>query len=187
MAEENTTAGEEATPNSEQTETKTTFTLEEVEAMKKEMQSNSEKGVQKLIAEKKESERVATLLPKAIGKVAEDNAYLIELSESDPKLAKIILESYYDGMDIDAYKKSIDFKENLADPKVVEKRIETEAKRLADKRIVQKDKEAFIEKLKMSDEEKTKFEEAFAERMELKTFKAEDVQKHLEKAYREID
>jgi hypothetical protein len=90
-------------------------------------------------------------------------------------------------MDIDAYKTSINFQENAADPKAVEKRIEAEAEKRANKRIIQKDKEAFIEKLKMSDEEKTKFEEAFAERMELKTFKPSDVQKHLEKAYREID
>jgi hypothetical protein len=97
MEENQTQAVEgEALNVTAEAETKTTFTLEEVEAIKKEMQSNSEKGVQKVIAEKKEVERIATVLPKAIGKVAEDNAYLVELSESDPKLAKIILDEYYD-------------------------------------------------------------------------------------------
>lgn len=165
---------------------KDTFTAEEVEAMKKEMQSNSEKGVQKLIAEKKEVERVAAELPKAIGKVAEDKAYLVQLNDSDPKLAKIILDSYYDGMDIDAYKTSIDFKEDLSDPEVYRKKLESEAKRLADARDIERAKEAFVSEMKMDDDEKSKFEEAFSERTQLKTFKADDVRKHLEKAYREI-
>ncbi|MCP4522159.1 MAG: hypothetical protein GY827_10785 [Cytophagales bacterium] len=45
----------------------------------------------------------------------------------------------------------------------------------------------FIQRLKMDGEELTQFQEAFSERMELKSFKASDIEKHLEKAYREVN
>lgn len=44
----------------------------------------------------------------------------------------------------------------------------------------------FIEKLKMTDKEKKDFEEALDERKQLKSFRSSDIEKHLEKAYREI-
>ena len=46
--------------------------------------------------------------------------------------------------------------------------------------------EDFIKKLQMTDEEKEAFEEAFDERKSMKSFSIDNVEKHLEKAYREI-
>lgn len=68
------------------------YTQEEIDAITKKMQSDSEKGVQKLIKEKKTFERAMDEL----GKVAEDNTYLVELYESNPDVAKLILDKYYD-------------------------------------------------------------------------------------------
>ena len=122
----------------------------------------------------------------AVAKVSKDSKNLVDIFETDPKTARIILDEYYDGMGIEDFKTSIGYKEDLSDPKVAERRIYMEAQKRLDRMLVDKEKQAFIERLKMTTEEKTLFEEALAERMELKTFKAEDIDKHLEKAYREI-
>ena len=122
----------------------------------------------------------------AVARVSKDSKNLVDIFETDPKTARIILDEYYDGKSIEDFKTSIGYKEDLSDPKVAERRISMEAQKRLDRMLVDKEKQAFIERLKMTTEEKTLFEEALAERMELKTFKAEDIDKHLEKAYREI-
>lgn len=165
------------------------FTAEEVAEMKKQMQSDSEKGVQKVILEKKAYEKAM----QELSSISDDPKQLVELYEENPNAAKIILDTYYEGQDIDSFKDSIWYKTDYTDPKKIEKLVEEKAKALkeAEKKeqetqLVQTEKDAFIKKLKMSDEEKKSFEEAFEERKELKSFKASDTQKHLEKAYREI-
>jgi hypothetical protein len=66
--------------------------VEEVEEMKKDMQSNSEKGVQKLISEKKNYETAMS----NISKVADSKEHLISLYEDSPEVAQIILDTVYD-------------------------------------------------------------------------------------------
>lgn len=158
---------------------KTTFTLEEVEAMKKELQSNSDKGVQKVIAEKK-------LFADAMDEIkviSQDPKRLIDLADENPKVANIILEKYgYD--DIEAYKTAIEYEEDYNDPKIIQKKIKEEAKALAESEKIQTKKEEFIERLKMTDDEKKSFEESFNELRELKSFNSGDLTKQFEKAYR---
>lgn len=162
--------------------TKTTYTAEEVEALKKEMASNSEKGVQKVIHEKKMLESVLS----EIGKVAEDNSHLVALYESNPEVARVILDRYYDGQDIESFKQSIGYEEDYNDPEVRKRLIEREAQRKIEAKALDDAKDAFAKKLEMDADERKAFEEAFEERRQLKSFKVSDVEKHLEKAYLEI-
>jgi hypothetical protein len=64
--------------------------------------------------------------------------------------------------------------------------IKEEAEKISNKKDIEKIKKAFIDKLKLSDEEKKSFEEAFEERKSLKSFSFDNLEKHLEKAYFEI-
>jgi hypothetical protein len=54
-------------------------------------------------------------------------------------------------------------------------------------KLIEDKKLAFIDKLKMTDAEKKDFEEAFNERKQLKSFNLETIDKHFEKAYREVN
>lgn len=181
MAEETLNQGEGETLNSE-AETKTTYTAEEVEAMKKELSSNSERGVQKVISEKKALEMTLD----EIGKVAEDPAYLVSLHDSKPEVARIILNKYYDGKDIEDFKESIGYQVDFSDPETVKKHIEREAERKIQYKITEDAKSEFIKRLGIEGDELKAFEGAFDERKQLKSFNSTDIQKHLEKAYREI-
>jgi len=173
-------AGEDTPP------AKTTFTLEEVEAMKKELQSNSDKGVQKILAEKKISERAID----EIKTISQDSKRLVELAESDDKedkaTAKLILEKY-GYPDIESYKTQIEYTEDYTDPKLIQKKIKEEAKSLAESEKIQTKKEEFIEKLKMTDEERKSFEESFEEIRNLKSFDSKELTKQFEKAYRLVN
>ena len=122
-----------------------------------------------------------------LSNISEDPTKLVELYEENPKAAQVILDTYYDGQDIDSFKDSISYKEDYTDPKKIEKLVEEKARILAEQKQIQDDKNAFIKKLKMTDEEIKSFEEAFEERKQLKSFKVSDLQKHLEKAYREVN
>jgi hypothetical protein len=90
-------------------------------------------------------------------------------------------------MTVDAYAEKFNVKVDLNDPKVIERKIATQAQKIADDKQISKEKTAFIEKLKMTPDEKEKFEEAFSERRVLKSFSTENLQTQFEKAYREID
>lgn len=170
--------GEGENLNSE-IEAKTTFSLEEVEAMKKELQSNSDKGVQKVIAERK----IFSDAMDEIKIISQDPKRLVELADENPKVANIILEKYgYD--DIEAYKTAIEYEEDYTDPKIIQKHIKEEAKALAESEKIQTKKEEFIEKLKMTNDEKKSFEESFEELKGLKSFNSGDLTKQFEKAYR---
>lgn len=160
---------------------KTTYTEEEVAAMKKDMESNSEKWVQKVITEKKNYQSAMW----EISKVAENKEHLIDLYDSNPEVAQIILDQVYDWQDIDAFKEAIWYKEDYTDPKMINKLAEQKAKAMIDSDKIATAKTEFIKKLQMEWDELQKFEEAFSERMEMKSFNANDIVKHLEKAYRE--
>lgn len=161
---------------------KTTYTKEEVDALTKEMQSNSDKWVQKIISEKKVYEQVLD----EVWKVADDKKYLVELHESSPEVAAIILGKYYEWKSIEEYKEDIDYKEDYTDPKVVERLVEKKANEVAEQKAIKEAKKNFIDKFKLKWEELDWFESALLERMELKSFKSSDINKHLNKAFLEI-
>lgn len=163
-------------------EEKTTYTIEEVEAMKKELSWNHEKWVQQVISEKKAYQSAMG----EISKVAEDKEHLISLYDKNPEVAKIILDTVYEWQDIEAFKEAIWFKEDMTDPKVIEKLVSKQAKKLAEKNLITDKKNAFISKLKMEWDELKNFEAEISERMQLKSFKISDLDKHLVKAYKEV-
>ena len=121
-----------------------------------------------------------------VGKVSENQAYLVECYENNPEVAQIILEKYYNGQSIEDFKKSIGYEIDYNDPATRKRYFELEAQKMAEEKLVDNSTEAFIEKLQMADKEKKDFLEALEERKQLKSFKANDIEKHLEKAYREI-
>lgn len=162
---------------------KTTFTLEEVEAMKKKMQSDGDKWVQNLLSKQKTYEAVID----AVAQISNDPKTLVTLSQTNPEVAKIILDKYYNGSSIEQYAEDMGIQIDLNDPEVVKKRIESEAQRIANERIISDKKEEFIKEFWMTDEEKEQFEQAFSERKEMKSFDVKDLRKHFEKAYKEVD
>ena len=164
-------------------DTKTSYTAEEVSDLRKQMQADSEKWVQKIISEKKTYQQVL----KEVWKVADDKSYLVELHHENPEVAKIILETYYEWQDIEAFKTSIEYQEDSTDPVVIARMVKSEAKKLANQELINDKKQEFITKLKMSDEEKKEFDEAFSERLQLKSFSVSNLSKHFEKAYRDVN
>lgn len=88
-------------------------------------------------------------------------------------------------MSLSEYKKHIGY-EDVYDPKLVEKEVSIRVQKEIESKHINKVKEDFIKKLQMTDEEKEAFEDAFDERKSMKSFSIDNVEKHLEKAYREI-
>lgn len=197
MAEEAKKTGEDANLNSQGGEgkdenpaEKTTYTKDEVEAMRKEaeeklkkQQSDSDRWVQQLLDEK----RFAETIIEETKKVSDDKKRLVTLSQTNPKVAKVILDKYYDGMTIDEFMEDEGLEVDLTDPEIAQKRIDSEAQKLYENRIISEKKDEFIAELKMTDEEKALFEEEFKQRAELKSFDIKDLRKHFEKAYREVN
>ena len=64
------------------------------------LKSNSDRGVQKVIEEKKLSEKAL----KAIADINGDNAKLVELYETDEKLGKYLLQNVFNGASIDDFR-----------------------------------------------------------------------------------
>lgn len=106
MSEETTEVGEGEIPSSEEvvevsevieTEARM-YTQEEHDTILKKKDSDTEKGVQKILSELKAKERREKALEMVldeVGKVSENQAYLVECYESNPEVAQIILEKYY--------------------------------------------------------------------------------------------
>lgn len=163
-------------------EQKTTYTVEEVNDIKKKMQSDSEKGVQKLISNTKAYESAMWYIPTLV----EDKAKLVEIYEEKPEVAKIILDKVYGGQSIESFKEAIWYEEDITDPKVIERRVAQLAKQQADEMKVESTKSEFINKFKLEWDELKAFEEAFTERMELKSFSISTLDTHLEKALKEV-
>ena len=167
---------------------KKTYSLEEVEAIKKEMQSNSEKGVQKIIWEKRAYEKAMS----SLDEIAEDQTKLIDLFSEDEKAGKIILDKYYNWQSIEEFKNSIDYEVDVTDPKVMEQLIEDKVKarelekdKARTEKQINDEKEKFIKDYDMSWEELKKFEEEFEDRKNLKSFSLKTIKTQLEKAYRD--
>ena len=194
MAEETTTTTEGENLNWENGDnTPKSYSEQEVaemiEAEKKKLQSDTEKGVQKLIKANKLLEEWY----KALDKNADDTTYLIWLADENPELAKLVLDKFYWWRTLEEYMDYIGYQEDLTDPKVLQKKAEKlaekkliEKERMKQSETIEKETQSFIDKLKMTDWEKGKFLEALEERKELKSFNLENLEKHFEKAYREI-
>lgn len=159
-----------------------TFTAEQLEAAKQEAlnkyKSDSEAGVQKLINEKKMAEQVLD----AVGEVAQDANNLVNIFDTNPEVAKKILDKYYGWKTIDEYKESIGYKE---DPQILnEKMVEEKAKSIVDSNRIVDQKKAFIEKIGLEGDELKAFEEEFEERLWLKSFTVDKLDEHLTKAFK---
>jgi len=165
------------------TEEKTTYTFEEVEQIKQDMEVNYEKWIQKKFWEEKDFEKILD----EVWKVADNKTHLIDLFEEDENVAKIILDKYYEWQSIEDFKTSINYKVDVTDPKVIARMVQKEAKIMADTKLISEQKAEFITKLKMTDEEVKDFDEAFNERIQLKSFKLSNLDKHFEKAYRDVN
>ena len=159
-----------------------TYTQADLDEHLNKFKSDSEKWVQKVIWERKLHEQVID----SVWKVADDKNELINIYEENPEVAAIILEKYYEWQSIEDFKTSIDYQEDLTDPKVLDRKVEKEIKARESKRIISNAKEVFIEKLKMTDDEKSKFEETFNEIKSLKSFKIDNIENQLEKAFKLI-
>ena len=192
MAEETNKEWEGVNPNStgsgqewEQSQEwqKTTFTLDEVEAMKKEMQSNSDRGVQKIL---KTQQRLEKMLD-AVAEVSADPEKLLAIHDQDPEIAKAILDKYYNWQTLEEFQEDFDIKIDYNDPVVKKRVINQEAERIANERSISEKKEEFIAKLNMTPDQVDAFNEAFDERKWLKSFSIKDLTKHFEKAYIEVD
>jgi hypothetical protein len=164
------------------TETKV-YTQAEIDDIRKKMQADSERGVQKLIKEKKIFEKAMDEL----SKIAEDNEHLLSLHDSNPDVAQLILDKYYDGQSIDEYKNSIGYKEDITNPDVAKRLIESKVRQEVENRTIFEKKNAFVSKLKMSVDEQAQFDEVFSELRQMKGFNLDNLEKTMEKAYRLID
>ena len=180
---ENIIEGEENLNNEE----KTSYTAEEVAEIKKQMQSNSEKWVQKLISEKKVLQEMIDYLPK----ISENPEVLLQINEENPAVAKAILDKYYDWINIEDFAENLNIeqwdKKNISSEKDIEKIVNSKVEKKLEAKLIAEQKEAFIAKMKLSEDEIKDFEEAFSERQKLKSFDIKNLQKVFEKAYRDID
>lgn len=163
-----------------------TFTLEEVEQIKRDMQSSSEKWVQKLISWNKAYKTAM----KELSNIAESPENLIELFSKDEEAGQIILDEYYDWIDIEAFKISIEYKVDITDPKIIEAKINEwvkrglEAEKLALKtQKINDEKKQFIKDFDISWKELEEFENEFTDRMNLKSFSKLKIIDQLKKAY----
>lgn len=197
MAEENNVNSEETTLNAQnlnpewgdtagnEGNEKKVYTAEEVEAIRKEMQANGDRWVQKLLDEQRQKEQFKETVIDEIALISADPQRMIELSVENLQVAEFILKKYFWGKSIEEYAKSYNLKPEDT-PKVQELNVKKEAERLYNERVISEKTEEFVKELKMSDEERADFEKAFAERRELKSFSVENLRTHLEKAYREV-
>ena len=158
MAEDIKT-GEDENLNPDGEDQKTSYSLEEVEEMKKSFFDKDE-WVQTLLKKSKLSEEALN----QVWKVADNKEHLIDLYEDNPDVAKIILDKYYEWQSIEEFKTSIKYKVDATDPKVIARMVEKQAKQLAETKLISEKKAEFITKLKMTDEEAKDFNESFDER-----------------------
>ena len=144
--------------------------IEEANTKFKDLQSNSDRGVQKVIAEKKLSEKAL----KSIKQIDGDNDKFVELYNDDPELGEYILENVFDWASIDDFTSGSEVK-----AKPVKEDFEAfyEKKRI----------EETLEKVswKLSPEIKEKFDTEFADLTEWKKLTKDSVKKYIKIALKE--
>lgn len=158
-----------------------TFTLEEVEKREKELSWNHEKWVQKLINWQK---AYKTAMSELSG-ISDNPENLVKLFSNNEKAAKIILDTYYEWQSIEDFKKSIEYKVDYNDPKVIEDMVEKKVAKRESGKLIKDSKDKFVKELELSWKELKDFEAEFEDRQGLKSFNPKTIQKHLEAAYRD--
>ena len=163
-----------------------TFTLAEVEQIKKDMQSDSEKWVQKLITWNKAYKTAM----KELSNISDNPESLVDLFWTNEEAGQIILDEYYDWISIEEFKTQIEYEADYTDPEVIEKLIEKGVtKRESEKAFAKamketlEEKEKFIKELDITWDELKKFEEEFEDRKALKSFWKTSIRNQLNKAY----
>lgn len=132
-------------------------TDEEKETLKEELkklQSDTSKGVQKLVEENKILREAHLELPQC----ASDPEYVLTLNKTKPKVVKLILDTYYWGMTVQEFSRDVLKKDTDTTKKEV-KEMDIEA--ILDEREAKKDLERFIKDNKLTDSEETAFREEF--------------------------
>lgn len=156
----------------EETESKT-YTQEEVQEMvenEKKKFFDKDPWVQNLLKEKKTLEKMFD----EIAKVWADNKYLVELYESDSKVAEKILDKYFNGMSIDEYKADIWYTQDLQNPEQLKKIAKAEAEKLFIRDKIDEWMESFIKELKMEEQEEKDFRKELEDLIERKKLNKED-------------
>lgn len=135
------------------------------------LQSNSDRWVQKVLDEKRLSEKAL----KAIAEINWDNAKLVDLYETDPKLGNYLLQNVFNGASID------DFRDGGSWAKTITEDFDTkyQAKRI----------EETIEEVssKLPKDVQEKFDAEFKDLTEGKKLTKENVDKYIKMALREAN
>jgi ribosomal protein S17E len=97
--------------------------LKSLKEAQKKAKSDSDRGVQKILKEKKDAEEYVTTFRKSVRLVRDDKANLVQIHEENPKVAKEILEEYFDWMTFD------EFVQSELDGKVPPKKIDPDKER----------------------------------------------------------
>ena len=138
--EENEVIEEETLTDQEEVQEEPEQTVEELKALLKKQQSDSERGVQKLLVEKKFTETVIS----ESKKVAKNQNYLFELYDKDPKVAQKIIDEYYEGQTIDEIKVELGYAVDYNDPATRQRLIDKEVSQRAEKAEIESKKTEFI-------------------------------------------
>lgn len=134
------------------------YTEEEVEDIRRKIRGDSEKGVQKLIWEKKLLEEAL----EELANIAFESERLVELADEKPSLAKIILEKYFKET-LEEYKERINYSEKISNPNYIKTKIEKEAVKKAEAKIYEIELKKFKERLKIQEDENKRFERVLRE------------------------
>jgi len=162
----------------------TQFTEEQLNAKVQEAiakyQSDSEAGVQKLIAETKFKDEVLDW----VWKVASNPENLIEIFEWNDKVGQEILNKYYDWQTIDEYRESIGYKESqkALDEKLIEKR----AKSIYNENKYNEVMDEFIGKMWLDWDQLEEFKNEMNERKGMKSYDPSKLKSYIKKSYKYV-
>lgn len=146
--------------------------VETAEAMKnefKELQSNGERGVQKLIQEGKALEKAISTYAETLGNPEQ----LEKIIADDPELGKVILEKFFGGKSIDDVKKNKWLNvDELVDQRLNQKEVERKLSSVQDQ---------------LPEELREKFNEEFKDLTEGKKLTSDNVGKYIKNTLSNID
>lgn len=154
----------------------------------KELQSNIERGMQKVLKVSKEREKKEHLLERVLDEVwnvAQDQSHLIKISEKEPEVAQMILDRYYNGISIDDFEEQItgERKTPKLDPNKIKQEAKEEIRRELNDESVKKKLSKVIEKLWLKWEELKKFKSNYEELTEGKTISQDNVKRYIKLAH----
>jgi predicted nucleic acid-binding Zn-ribbon protein len=70
--------------------------IKELKDLKAKLESNHQRGVQKILKDKREAETYIETFKKSVRAVRDDKSALVQIHKEHPKIAKEILEEYFD-------------------------------------------------------------------------------------------